>query len=424
MTDTHSTPAPGAGRGIGRAPALFVAAVTVIALHVADDSFLQPNPGTSAGDHVAGGLVPLFLLAIAAALAVREGPGWLAAVALPVGLFGVAAGIEGWHYALAVGPSGDDYTGLLALPAGLLALGIGVVVLWRSRRRDGPRLRRYGRRAAIGVGTLAVTALVLVPVTLGYVFTHVGRAKVPEPNLGVPYEEVSFRTSDGLELEGWYVPSRNGAAVIAFPGRKGPQSRARFLARHGYGVLLFDRRGEGESDGDPNSFGWNGDRDAKAAIEFLRDRSDVDPERIGGIGLSVGGEMLLETAAETARLKAVVSEGAGQRSYREARHVSGIGVAGFLPMTAAVSVFSDESPPPDLRDLVPRIAPRPVLLIHGRDSQNGEERRYNRVYDAAGGKAVARWEIAESGHTGGLDARPREYERRVVSFFDRALLDR
>jgi uncharacterized protein len=56
--------------------------------------------------------------------------------------------------------------------------------------------------------------------------------------------------------------------VIAFPGRKGPQQQARMLVRHRYGVLVFDRRGEGNSEGDPNALGWGGDRDLKAAIAF------------------------------------------------------------------------------------------------------------------------------------------------------------
>ena len=95
------------------------------------------------------------------------------------------------------------------------------------------------------------------------------------------------------------------------------------LARHGYGVLLFDRRGEGESEGDPNVFGWDGERDINAAVAFLQRRPDVDPDRIGGIGLSVGGEMMIEAAAESDDLKAVVSEGAGIRSVREALAVPG-----------------------------------------------------------------------------------------------------
>src|SRR5262249_57877238 len=119
----------------------------------------------------------------------------------------------------------------------------------------------------------------------------------PKADLGVPYEDVEFRTSDGLLLEGWYVRSRNGAAVISFPGRSGTQARAKLLARHGYGVLLFDRRGEGMSQGDPNAFGWHGARDVDAAIAYLRHRPDVDSQRIGGIRLSGGRRGLVEAPA-------------------------------------------------------------------------------------------------------------------------------
>ena len=140
----------------------------------------------------------------------------------------------------------------------------------------------------------------MFPLALGYgTRTWCAPSRARRPTSARAYEDVSFTTSDGLELEGWYIPSRNGAAVIAFPGRSGPQKHARMLARHGYGVLLFDRRGEGESDGDRNLFGWGGDKDILAAIEFLKTRPDVDPDRIGGIGLSVGGELMLQTAAET-----------------------------------------------------------------------------------------------------------------------------
>jgi hypothetical protein len=60
------------------------------------------------------------------------------------------------------------------------------------------------------------------------------------------------------------------------------------------------------------------------------------------------------------------------------------------------------------------------LLIAAPNSPNGED--LNRGYYAAAGEPKTLWEIPESGHTGGIEARPREYERRVVSFFDEALL--
>jgi len=392
----------------------------VVGLHVVDDNFLQPNAGTSAADHLLGGLVPLALLVGAAVAYPRLRPFARGVTAFLIGLFGLAVGLEGWRYTLLVGPSGDDFTGLACGPAGVVLIALAAVTLWRGRRLDGSLPRRCGRRTVVAVAAAALGFFIVMPVLMGYQFTHLARPQVPEARLGSAYEDVRFETSDGLELEGWYVPSRNGAAVIAFPGRKGPQSRARFLARHGYGVLLFDRRGEGESEGDPNSYGWDGDRDVKAAIEYLQSRSDVDPGRIGGLGLSVGGEMLLETAAETPALRAVVSEGAGSRSYREVRDIAGAESISYLPMALAVTVYSGHTPPPALGDLVAKIR-QPTLLIHGRNSQGGTERSFNVRYDEVGGANVERWEVPNSGHTGGHEAAPEEYERRVVRFFDTAL---
>ncbi len=276
-------------------------ALGLVALHVVDDNFLQPNPGTSADDHLVSGLVPLALLVAAAWTYPRLRSGLRVSIALAAGGFGIVAGVEAYHYTREVGPSGDDFTGFVSMAAGVVLLVLGAVTLWRTRRTDDRLPRRYLRRALVGVGALAVVYVLLAPIYVSYVFTHVGRAAVPPAELGTAHEDVSFTTADGLELEGWYIPSRNRAAVIAFPGRKGPQRHARVLAEHGYGVLLFDRRGEGESDGDPNVLGWAGKKDLLAAVEFLHRRNDVDADRIGGIGLSVGGEMLIEAAAATGR---------------------------------------------------------------------------------------------------------------------------
>jgi uncharacterized protein len=404
---------------------LFRLATAVIGLHIADDNFLQPAAGTSAGDHLVSGLVPLALLVLAALGYPRLSGAARGALALFLGLLGIAAGIEAIHYANQVGPSGDDFTGFLAIPAGLLLVGLGATTLWRTRRTEGNRPWRYLRRTLLGAAGVVAVALIVFPIGFAYVVTHTGRAVVPQNELGASHEDVSFETSDGLTLKGWYVPSRNGAAVISFPGRKGPQRPARMLARHGYGVLVFDRRGEGESEGEPNGFGWGGDRDIKAAIGFLQHRRDVHAGRIGGIGLSVGGELMLEAAAETDGLKAVVSEGAGARAFSDEmdQEASGatkwLNAAGVGIRVGAIGVFTNESPPPNLKDVVGRIAPRPVMLIAAPNSNHGEE--LNRGYYAAASEPKTLWEIPESGHVGGMDARPAEYERRVVGFFDRAL---
>ena len=300
-------------------------ALLATALHIVDDAFLQPEPGVSALDHP-GALVPLALVMGFAAVYPRLRAGARAALALVFGVFAIASGIEAAYYTLKGGPSGDDFTGWLSLAAGLVLVGLGAVTLWRTRRTDDSRRRRYLRRALLTIAGLVVASQLLFPVVLAQVMTHTARAHVPAPDLGAAYEDVSFTTSDGLRLEGWFVPSRNGATVIVVPGRSGPQKQTRMLVRNGYGVLLFDRRGEGASDGDPNIFGWGGERDLHAAAAYLRSRADVDPERIGAIGLSVGGEMLIHAAAHSDAFKAIVSEGAsGQSCPRRAREPGLVG---------------------------------------------------------------------------------------------------
>ena len=75
-------------------------------------------------------------------------------------MLGIAAGIEGFHYAREVGPSGDDFTSLLCLPAGVLLLGLGAVTLWRTRRTEGSLWWRYPRRVLIGVAAVVGASVV------------------------------------------------------------------------------------------------------------------------------------------------------------------------------------------------------------------------------------------------------------------------
>jgi uncharacterized protein len=403
--------------------AVFRSALSVVALAVVDDAYLEPEPGVAAGDHVVSGLLPLAVIALLIAGANRLPAlhrGWLAIFA---GALAIVGGVtDGVRHIVVDRLSGDDVTAVLAGLAGVVLVLLGVATLWRTRRRGGSRIRR----AAIGLAVLATTLLVVLPAAIAIVATHKARSPVATVSLGRPHESVTLTTSDGLTLRAWYVPSRNGAAVIAFPGRTQPVPHARMLIRHGYGVLLLDRRGEGESEGDYNAFGWGGERDLRAGLAFLRQRQDVEPSRIGGLGLSVGGELLLQTAAHTRALRAVVSEGAGQRSLAEHLDNPEFGAVqrwftGMVAQTSAVAVLSGSAPPDALADLVPRIAPRPVLLIEAVHGNPDEV--LNGVYDHAGGASSHLWKVAKGGHTGALAAMPIDYERRVVGFFDRALGD-
>ena len=345
-------------------------------------------------------------------------------MALAAGLFGIVVAIEAVHYTSTVGASGDDFTGLMAIPAGIALLGLGARMLWTSRRRSDAIPRRYARRSLKALAVAATLILICFPLGLSYVVTHTARSVVPAASLGTSYERVSFGTSDGLKLKGWYVPSRNGAAVIAFPGRRGPQKPARLLARHGYGVLLFDRRGEGQSEGDPNSFGWGGDKDILAAVDYLKSRDDVRDSRIGGLGLSVGGELMLQVAAETRALKAIVSEGAETRTLSEdVEEFHGLTKVIAMPFlvtkTAAVAVLSSTAPPPKLMDLMPKISV-PAMFIH--NGKAGEQLN-DEYFGAVQAQKSTGWSRSPSTPEPRPPV-PREYERRVVGFFNRTLLGR
>ena len=69
--------------------------------------------------------------------------------------------------------------------------------------------------------------------------------------------------------------------------------------------------------------------------------------------------------------------------------------------------------------MMPRIAPRPVLLVAGGGFP--AEIRASRRYRAAGGRTVQLWELPDTGHTAGLRTHPAAYERRTVGFLDRAV---
>jgi uncharacterized protein len=398
-------------------------ALGAVALHVADDNFLQPEPGTSPSDHLASGLIPIAVIAAAAALYLRVRAGIRAALALTLGVLGIAFGIPSAYWLSEGEASGDHYTtGPLTIAAGVVLVATGLVVLWRSRRSYGSRRRTVLRRGLTVVASVplafAVFALVVFPVGFAYTYTHTGRGVV-EPDLRVPYERVTVETSDSLELTGSYVRSKNRAAVILFPGAT-RSAEARMLIRHGYGVLLLNPRGQGTSEGD--TVRWAGDRDLIAGAEYLKTRPDVDDDRIGGFGFSVGGEILIEAAAQSSDFKAIVSEGAGYPAGEvDLTGANRVFAPTWAALSAAVAVFSNQAPPPPIADRIGEIAPRAVFLIHAAPGMGGEDVRQPKYY-AAAGQPKQLWKVPGADHTGGLKAQPSEYERRVVDFYDRALL--
>ena len=119
-------------------------------------------------------------------------------------------------------------------------------------------------------------------------------------------EAVAFRTSDGLDLRGWFVtadrpPGDTGSAtVLVFNGNGGNRAYraplAEALRQRGFNVLLFDYRGYGGNPGSPTEAGLR--RDSRAARQYLFTRQDVDPARVVYFGESLGTAVAVELAAE------------------------------------------------------------------------------------------------------------------------------
>ena len=403
---------------------VFVAATGVALLHALDDAFLNRQPGVPIGQHALAALVSVGVALLAIAAFGRLRPGVRAGIAFTFGVLATTNGVLHVMHIVGEGPAASDVTGAFAAAAGIVLIGLALWIPFRHRgERAATARRRWGNRGvAIVLGFLLLYVLVY-PATMALVPTHKFREAVGDPPRG--YEAVAFEASDGIELSGWYAPSENGAAVLLVHGgggdRTGPLQHAQLLRRHGYGVLLYDSRGRGESEGTPNAWGWGWARDVEGALAFLSGRDDVDDGRIGGLGLSTGADVLIEAATEQRALKVVVSDGATAASFADQTAVFGYDAAApyFWTLLTAGRVYSGESPGRPLEELVPEVSPTPLLLIAAGGFPS--EIEFNRHYASVAREPFDYWELPDSGHTTAVRERAAEYEERVVGFLDDAL---
>ncbi len=201
-------------------------------------------------------------------------------------------------------------------------------------------------------------------------------------------------------------------------------AHAAVLTAHGYGVLSLDARGGGESGGHGMLWGWHGNLDVAAAIDYLGHRPDVEPTRIGAVGLSMGGEQAITAAASDARIRAVVAEGASARVPADVMAILPGGLSGaiqgaFYPiMWGAADLMSAASPPISLDDAVRSLDDRRLLLI---SSDDPNDKAAGPVLWRAATASVELWEPASTGHTQALAVHPDEWRARVLGFLDREL---
>ena len=249
---------------------------------------------------------------------------------------------------------------------------------------------------------------------------------VSPADLGLNYTDVALYTQDKLTLRGWYVPSTNHAAVIlvhAFNGnRTGTIYHAALLARRGYGVLLYDQRATGESDGENLSWGWRDVADVSDAVRYLQTEKGVTPAQIGVYGCSTGAEIALASTALEADIHAVTAEDAEYSTTRDILIMPTWQDRLFFPIyplfIKVMEWRSGTSAQISLSEAVGRISPRPLLLI-----SNGSDFDYLQAqyYVGLAKEPKEHWNLPDSYHCGGLTTHPQEYESKLIGFFNASL---
>jgi pimeloyl-ACP methyl ester carboxylesterase len=184
------------------------------------------------------------------------------------------------------------------------------------------------RKWRIPVKRAVVAAFVLVLASYGAVSFRVADALTkptrhpldpPAASVAATYEEVSFRSTDGLLLKGWWFPVASAdRAVVLVHGRSAnriksgfnPQKVAQFLLANRYSVLLFDLRAHGESEGVRYSLGQYEPRDVIAAIDFAQRKAGIDRKRVAIIGESMGGGSAIMTVKVDPTIGPVIADSA------------------------------------------------------------------------------------------------------------------
>lgn len=239
---------------------------------------------------------------------------------------------------------------------------------------------------------------------------------------GLRFDAVMFPSRDGTALAGWFIPAADVAdpraakgTVVHFHGNAQNMSAhwqfVDWLPRRGFNLFVFDYRGYGASQGRPGIKGVF--EDSNSALDYVRSRKDVDPERLLVFGQSLGGTNAIAAVGAGNRqgVKAVAIE-ATFYSYSSIASEKFIG-AGWL-LSDAYSAGRH----------IADLAPIPLLLMHGTADPVIPFHHGARLYDQAKDpKTLLR--IEGGGHTEALTPRfGQRYQDALVEFFEAALARR
>jgi fermentation-respiration switch protein FrsA (DUF1100 family) len=236
------------------------------------------------------------------------------------------------------------------------------------------------------------------------------------------YEDVHFRTKDGLTLHGWFFPAAAAkvrGTVVHFHGNAANIGAhlglVWWLPAQGYNLLMFDYRGYGESEGRVSRAGTIAD--GHAALDYALRRPDVQGRPLFVYGQSLGGAVGIVVAAQRPEVAAVVAESpfSGYRRIA-ARHVARLVKWDWLARGIAVLTVSAGYDP---IDVVGRLSPRPLLIVVAGADQICFPESGRELFEAAG-EPKEFWLAPEAEHLGILSDYDEELRERVVGLFERA----
>lgn len=242
------------------------------------------------------------------------------------------------------------------------------------------------------------------------------------------YEELSFRTDDGVQLQGWWLPhAETDRVVIGLAGHRSAKSDllgiGSALWRAGNNVLLFDWRSRGKSEVAQHSLAYYELRDAEAAVRYAAAR--VPSAQIGVIGYSMGAAVALLLAARSAAVRAVVADSPFTSitdvvAHGITRHH--LPVRLVLPLVAMLNAWRYGYHFDAVRpiDAAPQMSPRPLLVIHGAGDSLIPVDHAHAIY-AAAGEPKSLWVVEGVEHCGAYFADRAAYVARVAAFFEQYL---
>ena len=224
-------------------------------------------------------------------------------------------------------------------------------------------------------------------------------------DIGIAFEPVTLTSDDGLRLAAWYIPppEDDGDVVLFCHGNAGNIGHRldsiKIFHRLGLGILIFDYRGYGESEGRPSEEGTY--RDAESAWRYLLEAKGIAPGRIILFGRSLGG-------AVAARL-AATHEAAGL--IVESTFTSVPDMAASLYPWLPVRLLCRFRY--DTRAMIAK-ARCPVLVVHSRDDEIIPYAHGQELYRAA--PKPKRMLTIRGGHNGGFLHSGATYEKGLADF--------